>query len=321
MPVHPEPTPLSPQLLGEAADWIMLLRFGTASERERLDFERWRTRSPAHIDAWRRVESMLGTFDQVPSDVGRHALQSLRSMNRRRALRLLASMLVALPVGWLLSRRSSWDAWTADVATAVGERRSLTLPDGSLLVLNTASAIDIEFTDTQRLIVLRAGEILLTTHKDPAPVPRPLRVQVPQGTMRALGTRFSVRRDGERSQVAVFEQAVEVSPRQGVAEVLRGGQAASFDATGVQASEAVDDTAALWEHGMLVAKDMRLDHVVAELARYRRGVLRCDPAVAGLRVSGALSVADTDAGLLALERTLPVRVSRTTPYWVSVQPR
>ena len=83
----------------------------------------------------------------------------------------------------------------------------------------------------------------------------------------------------------------------------------------------VDDSAALWEQGMLVARDQPLAEVLAELARYRHGLLRCDPEVAGLHVSGALSVADTDQALNALELTLPVRVSRLSRYWVTVSAR
>ena len=72
---------------------------------------------------------------------------------------------------------------------------------------------------------------------------------------------------------------------------------------------------------MLAARNWRLADLVAELARYRRGFLRCDPAVAELRVSGAFPVNDTDAGLRLLEKTLPVRIHRITPYWVTVAAR
>jgi transmembrane sensor len=83
----------------------------------------------------------------------------------------------------------------------------------------------------------------------------------------------------------------------------------------------VDGSAALWEQGMLLAKNMRLGDVIAELARQRPGVLQCDPAVADLRVSGAISLDDTDAGLELLAGTLPVRIERRTRYWVTVRPR
>ena len=64
---------------------------------------------------------------------------------------------------------------------------------------------------------------------------------------------------------------------------------------------------------------MPLADLVAELARYRRGVLRCDPAVAHLRASGLYSLRDTDRALDSLARALPVRVRRLSPWWVTVQ--
>lgn len=72
-------------------------------------------------------------------------------------------------------------------------------------------------------------------------------------------------------------------------------------------------------HGVLVAESMPLGDLVAELARYRRGILRCDPAVAGLRAIGIYSLRDTDRALDNLARSLPVSVRRLTPWWVTVQ--
>ena len=94
-----------------------------------------------------------------------------------------------------------------------------------------------------------------------------------------------------------------------------------FDAGQVGAATDADAGQASWEHGMLAATNWRLADLVDELARYRRGFLRCDPAVADLRVSGAFPLHGIDAGLRLLEKTLPVRISRITPYWVSVTAR
>lgn len=70
---------------------------------------------------------------------------------------------------------------------------------------------------------------------------------------------------------------------------------------------------------MLLARNMRLEDVITEMARYRPGVLRCDPAVAELRVSGAISL--TDAGLALLASELPLRIEHYTRYWVMVSAR
>ncbi|MDF3933985.1 FecR domain-containing protein [Pseudomonas citronellolis] len=309
------------RLLEEAADWVLTLRFDAPDAAQRQAFERWRGQSDAHREAWSRAERVFGTFDAVPTEVGRRTLQRLDGLSRRRALRLLGTLLMAAPAGWLVARSSPWESWMADARTATGERKALTLADGSQVVLNTGSALDIGFDAKARRLRLRDGEVLITTHPDSVAPRRPFLVAAEQGVVEALGTRFSVRQLGGQCLVAVFEHAVEIRPQAGPALRLAAGRQAWFDARGVLRSAPVDDSAALWEQGMLVARDQPLAEVLAELARYRHGLLRCDPEVAGLRVSGALSVADTDQALSALELTLPVRVTRMSRYWVNVAAR
>ena len=72
--------------------------------------------------------------------------------------------------------------------------------------------------------------------------------------------------------------------------------------------------------GVLVARDMRLDEFVAEFDRQRHGVLRCDPAVAALRISGVFPLDDSERALAALARTLPVQVIYRTRWWVTLAP-
>ncbi|THF66167.1 FecR family protein [Pseudothauera nasutitermitis] len=310
-------------LLKEAADWATTLHFGTPSSAEHDAFERWRGQSPQHEAAWARAQSVLSAFGQLDGDTGKGTLHALERMRgRRRSLRVLGALLLAAPAGWLAWNQAPWREWSADLATVTGERRTWMLPDDSRLVLNTASAVNIAYGEAERRIVLVEGEILVTTHADPSPVFRPFIVETAQGQIRALGTRFGVRRvDDDRTRVSVFEHAVEIQPLDGPPRILQAGEQADFDAFGVRAGKPVDAGAALWEHGMLVARNMRLAEVVAELGRHRRGILRCDPAVADLRVSGSISLGDSDAALALLAQTMPLRVARITPYWITVAPR
>ena len=312
--------PPAPQLLEEAAEWLLALNFDAADEAQRQAFERWRAQSEAHRAAWARAERVMVTFASVPPDIGQQAVRRAgdRALSRRRTLRLLTALLVGAPSGWLALRTLPWDAPGADLTTAIGERRSLVLADGSQLVLNSDSALDVRFDEGIRRLHLRRGEVLVTTHADPVVPRRPFVVSLAQGEVEALGTRFSVRRDEGLCQVAVFAHGVELRPQRGTAVRLTAGQQAWFNAHGVQRRALVDEDASLWTRGMLVAHDRPLAEVLAELGRYRPGLLRCYPAVAGLRVSGALSLDDTDQALLALQRTLPIRVSRRTRYWVAV---
>ena len=76
-----------------------------------------------------------------------------------------------------------------------------------------------------------------------------------------------------------------------------------------------------WLRGQLVAERLRLADFLDQVGRYRRGVIRCDPRVADLIVSGVYALDDTDRILASLARALPLRVSRYTAYWVVVEPR
>ncbi len=231
-------------------------------------------------------------------------------------------LLVGAPAVWLSWRELPWSEWTADVRTAIGERKEMDLTDGSRLILNTASAVNVVFTRRERRLELLAGEILITSGHDPSPIYRPLVVQTGQGTARALGTRFTVRRGDLSTQVCVFDGAVEIQPADAPHGLtLRAGEQTVFRRTDVQTPHPVSSAALLWEQGMFVAQDMRLADLVVELGRYRYGVLHCAPAVADLRVSGAFPVNDIDAALALLQKTLPVRIANLTHYWVTLEPR
>lgn len=323
-PTQPEPA-IDAAIVRRAAEWMARLWSGEASGEERAACERWRAEHPDHERAWSRLQLFEQKLGGVPRDVARHALREPAAKaprTRRRAIRLLGLTLASGSLAYVLRDTGTWQAASADAATGTGEIRDLTLPDGSRVVLASASAIDVRFDAGERLIILRQGEILVDTAPDPAAVHRPLRVRGRHGSVQALGTRFSVRQDEDRTRVAVFEGAVEIRPAQapGTATRIEAGQATAFDHLGALPPAAVRDTAAAWTGGVLVADGLRVGDLVAELARYRRGLLRCDPAVAELKVTGVFPLRDTDRALHNLALALPVAVVFRTRWWVTVEP-
>ncbi|WP_295176418.1 hypothetical protein [Variovorax sp. SCN 67-20] len=102
---------------------------------------------------------------------------------------------------------------------------------------------------------------------------------------------------------------------------MPAGSRVRFGPASVGALNRADERAAAWTDGTLVVERMRLADFLGELGRYRGGVLRCDPEVGGLLVSGAFPLADTDAVLAMLEETLPVRLRSMSRYWVTVAAR
>ncbi|MFU2328898.1 FecR domain-containing protein [Pseudomonas sp. NFX98] len=313
---------INPQILGEAADWLVQLHSGTATPADHQAIVQWRSRSLEHAQAWQRAEVLLGEFRSVPASLAIQTLQRAarkEGLSRRQMLTRLGLLLLAGPVG-IASQHLPWQQWTADQRTAVGEQKSLQLPDGSQLLLNTDSAVDIAFNPRERRVMLLNGEMLVSTTTDSTA--RPFIVETPQGTARALGTRFCVRTEGSTSRVSVLEGQVVVTPQLlQQSTTLNAGERQRFKLTRFDAPEHFDIATISWDKGMLLANNMRLDELLGELSRYRSGVLRCHPDVAALRVSGAFSLRDTDASLRLLSDTLPLNISRMTRYWLSVEPR
>src|SRR5690606_14207401 len=226
---------------------------------------------------------------------------------RRRATRMLLWGGLATGAGLLASHTGTWQPTLADCRSGTGEQRNFTLEDGTRLTLNTDSAVDLRFDTNQRRIVLVAGEIMVATGHGPGLTdPRPLWVATAEGSIRSLGTRFTVRQHAERTSVAVLESAVEVSPwsGSGSARLLHAGERTQFSRNAVEAPRPADEHADAWARGQLVADEQRLDDFLAELGRYRPGVLRVDPHIAGLRISGVFPLADTDRILATLPSVL-----------------
>lgn len=308
---------IDPAILREAADWLMRLHAGDAGPAEWAAVERWRASSPAHGQAWQRAEGLLGDLRRIPGGPVRAALER-PDTRRRRMLRLL--WLPALPAGWLAWRHLSiaGERWQ----TATGEQRRMTLADGTQLLLNTDTGIAVQFDAQTRRIRLLSGEILVTSAPDPSPSPRPLIVTTADGSVRPIGTRFSVRRTGgdTGSRVAVFEGRVEVESA-GLRRQVASGQRVVFHAGGPGLPEAADDAVdEAWANGMIVARRMRLANLVAELDRYRPGLLSCHPDVAALRVSGTFPALDSERSLQLLAASFPVKLRYRTRYWVTVEP-
>ncbi len=314
--------PVERNVAREAARWLLRLSSERATDADVRACDQWRASKAEHEHAWQRAQRVNARFGLIPSALGMATLNRPEFTRRRAALKALVALVVAGPAGWAAWRADPLD-WSADYRSAAGERRDVTLADGSTLHLNTASAVDVLFDDATRLLRLRSGEIAVHAVADPAMHPRPFIVRTPQGDIEAQASRFCVRQDGAQCQVSVQEGRVRLSSgaRPGAFVSLSAGEQSRLTPEGAAEPSPADPHASDWLRGVLYASDLRLDAFAAELGRYRQGILRCDPEIAHLRISGAFQLHDTDAVLAALPATLPVQVRYRTPYWVTIAPR
>lgn len=316
----------SHRAMEQAAEWYALLGSEEATETDRKRWLTWLAHDPEHQQAWQYVEQVSRRFAPLQSTPDpRRTAEGLweahtRLLQRRRVLAGIAGLAGAGLIGLGTWRHKPLplmaQAWRADYRTATGETRKLELPDGSRLWLNTGTAVDQHFDARQRRLQLVTGEAFIDTAPDPS---RPFVIETPQGWLRALGTRFTVRLDGEQTLLAVYEGAVRIRTRQGAGVTLQAGEQVRFGAEAPDSVQPADPAREAWRRGVMVAQDITLREVVAELSRYRHGHLGLDPEVADLRVFGNFPLTDTDDTLDMLASALPVRIRRTLPWWVSIE--
>lgn len=316
-------TPIDRRIAREAANWFVRLQNSSAGAAEHAAGAEWRARHADHERAWQLAERFSGRAQQLAGDAGRAALERPHSLERRQVLKTLALLIVAAPLGFAAHRSLPWREWQADERTATGEQRTLRLPDGGQIRLNTGSAVDIAYDDNVRRVRLIAGEMLFEVPHEQAR--RPFIVDTTEAEITLLGSRLLVRQYPQSTYLAALEGAVQIRPR-----LSRGDDGLMRLATGQQTrvnSLAAEPAMALaqnrldWLSNVLRAEKMRLDDFITELDRYRPGLLRCDPAVAGLLISGTFQLRDTDQILRALSQTLPVDIHYRTSYWVTITAR
>jgi len=311
-------TSLPRKVLAAAAHWHVELQCGSADP---AALQAWRDASAEHERAWALLQRMDGQLATIPAALAIPALQA--AQQRRRSAAKVLAMLVAAGGGIALGQAglqsAPWQAWTASLRTAPGQRRLVALADGGRLEMNTDSAVDVDYSAARRRIRLHHGEVMLTT----APDARPFLVDTPHGVIRALGTRFGVRCDADGSVVSVFEHAVEVrcAARPDAVRRLEAGQRLRFGEVGMEAVQAMPAHQDSWLRGMLVAADWPLQRLVQELSRYRRGRLVCDAGVAQRPVTGTYRLDDIDAVLESLCASHGLQVSYFTRYWATVSAR
>lgn len=306
------------QALRNASHWYAVLSGERVSPQQEEKWQQWVDANHENQWAWQQVENLRQQMQTMPGSVASKALHDSQ-LTRRHVLKCL---LLAVGAG------ASWQLWKSDISTGIradyhtakGEIRQFPLNDGSLLTLDTASAANVRYDDNERRIDLLFGTLALTSGKDVQK--RPLRVYTPQGQLTALGTEFSVERQEHRTLLRVNQHAVAVRLAQQPHQLMtvQQGQMMSFTANTFDALQQISEKLE-WTRGLLSVSDRPLGEVIAQLARYRQGVLRCDPLVAQLRVSGTYPLLQSDVALDALQKTLPVSLQRVTRYWVTVKAR
>ena len=324
-----------------AAYWAVRHDRGELTAQEQAEFARWLA-DPASEEAFERACDVFRVFDasQAPdsrlSAIRKEALQATPQRHYR-LVALAASLVVAGLVGVLALKISGWfpshsapvTAQTPAAAapieavaytTGIGERRTVRLPDGSAVTLNTASRIETRFSAERRSIRLVRGQALFDVAHDPS---RPFAVDAGDWRVTALGTVFEVRLDTSLTRIVLAQGRVLVespdslpsdpssSARKPVQ--LQPGQEFTAGPGMAQRIARVEVEHELrWLEGYVEFDDEPLERAVAEINRYTDKLIVLDGGEVGaLRVSGVFRTGDSQRFVDTVREVLPIDVQPT----------
>lgn len=273
----PDPT------MDAALNWFALLQGDPDDDRLKAQFEIWRSADQANAKAFAEVARVWDlpeldiVADGLVGDVGRRQtatnvvdIAPVRSRQSQRgwayaAMAAAATILVAVGVtqypALMLQVRS-------DYQTEAGAREEITLPDGSRLVLNTASAVSLDFEGTRRAVTLLRGEAYFDVVPDAS---RPFTVTAAFSEVVVKGTAFTVRTDPGSDTVVLERGLVDVTRLAAETDraALQPGQAITATAASLSAVRDADIATALaWREGRLIFENQPFEEVVREIGRY-----------------------------------------------------
>lgn len=328
--------------LGMTADeaavyWVLRRDQAEFTAAEQASFDAWLHASETHARAFRKANGVWDVFDQADADPHLTALRQAALATpapRRRWIPALGAGLAAslaaaallLPGQFGLTDRSTAPASNmtattnaqpaARFATVRGERRTVTLPDGTRVTLNTDTAIALAYTPGNRHVRLLRGQALFEVAKNAA---RPFSVEAAGRRVTALGTVFEVRLDPGRMKVVLVEGRVVVDRAAAGSDLpdpaptlLKPGQALVAELGVPQRVAPVDvGSELMWREGYVSLEDTPLAAAVAEMSRYTAAPIRVlDEETGRMRVSGVFRTGDAERFAGLVRELLPVRVER-----------
>lgn len=300
-------------LKAEAMRWFVKLHGDPDDQALQAQFEVWRQSDSRHATAYTQVEHLW--------DVSLHApgtQQAYRGHTRRQFLRKAAvggGVGIAAIGGFFLLTDSHL---FAQYRTGTGQRRTITLSDGSTVELSTRTSLSLSFNERERGVHLYEGEVYFKIARDS--MARPFTVLSKYGEATALGTEFSVAILEDATRLAVTEHSVRIDS--GNRElVVEAGQAVRYGKSGVGRVEPLPPSELSWRAGHLEFISAPLRDVVHTLDQWRTGkTVLADEGIGQLHVTMLIDLAHVTESLEQLPSILPVKTVEVTPLLTIIYP-
>jgi transmembrane sensor len=318
---HQPSSPTRPdrRIREEAARWVAQEDIGPLTDQDEAQLSCWLAADPEHQQAYDRARLLWAALDGVeetpqmrPARTGAAIPHRARRwpMARPSGKGIAASLAACAAVLAITVATDLPTRLQADAMTSVGEQKLVSLPDGSTALLDTHSAIAIDYAPGARRVRLLMGEAFFTVKADPA---RAFTVAAKGGSARALGTQFIAQDQADGAVITVTQHRVRVSFKGDHGDIAEG-QRLSYDARhGLSAPESIDVADAdAWTRGRLVAVNRPLGDIVAEISRYHSGYVHVAPEIAAMPVSGNFRTSDPVAALDQICKALGLSSRRMT---------
>jgi len=323
--------------LEEAAGWQLWLARDPALTQS-AEYVAW-SADPLNVsalDAVRKGCSAMEILDTAPEilEMRRQALTHLRRNGANRWSRRKVATRVAAVIGTVAVIGAGAYYLRCYLPTyyetVIGERRVISLPDGSRMSMDSDTKLHVSYRETARVVILDRGRSRFDVEHDPS---RPFSVTAGPETVVAVGTSFNVERLQSTVLVTVIQGRVVVRNDAPPVEAATGADlGASISLTpGEQFVVARNVRPAIlpadlrmataWETGHLVFRDEPLGSAVARVNRYTTHPVTIDPSIASIRISGVFNAGDTASFVSAVTSYLPIQVSTTTSHDILLQPR
>ena len=326
-----------------AASYVLREQSGHSGVEEQRRLADWLKASPDHLKAYEAAKQVCAAISQNSAhpDIMTMRSAALNSRPRQRAslYPLIAAGLVATGVGlgflmlaqsWNVARapangalariaagyETTYTPNSAVYRTRKGERSSVALPDGSALVLDTDSAVEVAYTNIERGVRLLQGQALFEVAKHK---PLPFRVHAGSRIITAMGTRFDVRLLGSSDtptvRVALLEGAVNVtnSNRTSLetASMLAGEVLEAPPSAPMRVEPENAEALTSWESGVLVFNDRPLSEAIEEMNRYTMNpIVLADESSRHLRISGVFNTRDPERFAKTIAETFALTLHR-----------
>lgn len=298
----------------EAIAWMAYQRSGFFDAQQQLSFEQWLAADRHNQEAWQQLQLRLqATFAGVEGMSGR-VLAKDQSVRRRAFLRG-ALGLCGLAAGSYYLTGPGLAGLRSDLSTGTAQRERIALPDGSSLLLNAQSAVNLHFEAHRRDVELLDGGVIADVQASEQDA---LRLCSRLGTASMAEGRCMMMLLPEESRVWALKKILRVTHINGSSATVAEGQGVRLTDSGIEPMGKSANSASAWSKGMLESHDQTLAMVIEALRPYHRGVLTLSPDAARLKISGVFSLDQSEKALAAMADVLPLRVEHFLGFWTRV---